>query len=98
MIWTGWWRFVVVGFLGVSGSVGYGLVSASAYADGDPATDDVRTGNGSRNHTISSMKSPTSNRGYQHTSTSTAGGMTDVHNALCRYVFICTINQKLVIK
>jgi hypothetical protein len=64
-------------------------------ADGSPVTDDVRNGNGGRNHNIFSMKSPTNNHGYQHTSTSTAGGRTSVYNAMCRYVTFCTITRRV---
>ncbi|HEY0537758.1 MAG TPA: hypothetical protein VGD53_05290 [Actinoallomurus sp.] len=41
------------------------------------------------------MRSPTHNRGYQHTNNSNAGGMNPVQNALCRNVTVCTINQKV---
>jgi hypothetical protein len=94
---------LVAHLLGVSTSVvlmcGVTPLSASAdvdpprtgRAEGNPVTDDVHNGNGARNHNIFSMKSPTNNHGYQHTSTSTAGGMTSIYNAMCRYVRVCRI-------
>jgi hypothetical protein len=52
-------------------------------------------GNGHHNRNIISVRSPTHNRGYQHTNNSNAGGMNPVQNALCRNVTVCTINQKV---
>jgi hypothetical protein len=51
-------------------------------------------GNGTRNRNIFSVRSPTNNHGYQHTSTSTAGGRTSVQNGLCTHVVICNITQQ----
>jgi hypothetical protein len=90
-------RFVAH-LLGVSTSVVF-VWGSAASADTGPsrnpvADEDVHSGNGTRNHNIFSMKSPTSNRGYQHTSTSTAGGRTNVYNAICRYVRVCTMTWK----
>ena len=52
-------------------------------------------GNGHHNRNIISVRSPTTNRGYQHTSNSNAGGSNPVQNALCRHVTVCTITQKV---
>ena len=52
-------------------------------------------GNGHHNRNIISVHSPTTNRGYQHTSNSNAGGTNPVQNALCRHVTVCTITQKV---
>ena len=52
-------------------------------------------GNGHHNRNIISVRSPTHNRGYQHTNNGNAGGMNPVQNALCRHVTVCTINQKV---
>jgi hypothetical protein len=52
-------------------------------------------GNGHHNRNIISVRSPTRNRGYQHTSNSNAGGTNPVQNALCRHVTVCTITQKV---
>jgi hypothetical protein len=52
-------------------------------------------GNGHHNRNIISVRSPTTNRGYQHTSNSNAGGTNPVQNALCRHVTSCTIVQKV---
>ncbi|WP_285707237.1 hypothetical protein [Microtetraspora sp. NBRC 16547] len=59
--------------------------------------DTVHTGNGSNNSNISSVKSPTHNRGTQHTSTSAIGGETSVQNAFCRNVKVCNLTQKVTI-
>jgi hypothetical protein len=60
-------------------------------------TDHSHNGNGRRNHNIFSVRSPTHNRGYQHTSNSNAGGMTHVQNALCKNAKVCKISQKVIV-
>jgi hypothetical protein len=52
-------------------------------------------GNGHHNRNIISVRSPTHNRGYQHTNNSNAGGTNPVQNALCRHVTVCKITQKV---
>ncbi|MGH3374165.1 MAG: hypothetical protein ACRDP6_05460 [Actinoallomurus sp.] len=52
-------------------------------------------GNGRHNRTIVSVRSPTNNRGYQHTTNSNAGGTNPVQNALCRHVTVCNVTQKI---
>jgi hypothetical protein len=64
---------------------------AAAARDGNHHHD----GNGHHNRNIISVRSPTNNRGYQHTSNGNAGGVNPVQNALCRHVTVCTINQKV---
>lgn len=59
--------------------------------------DENNTGNGSRNKNISAVRSPTKNRGFQHTSTSDIGGATSVQNALCRDAKVCTITQNVTV-
>ncbi|MEV7968727.1 hypothetical protein AB0O34_22490 [Sphaerisporangium sp. NPDC088356] len=54
-------------------------------------------GNGTRNRNIFSVKSPSINRGYQHTSASTAGGATTVQNALCRHAKVCNITLQVIV-
>ncbi|MEU8268345.1 hypothetical protein AB0B89_14385 [Sphaerisporangium sp. NPDC049002] len=54
-------------------------------------------GNGTRNRNIISLKSPSSNHGYQHTSASTAGGSTAVQNALCRHAKVCNIHLQIIV-
>jgi hypothetical protein len=89
-----------VGLLGgVSVSILFvwGSVPLAASADTEPKpTNRIDHGNGTRNRNIFSLKSPTHNRGYQHTSTSTAGGRTSVQNALCRHVTECNIRQLVI--
>jgi hypothetical protein len=60
-------------------------------------TDHSHDGNGRHNHNISSVRSPTHNRGYQHTSNSNAGGMTHVQNALCKNAKVCKISLKVIV-
>jgi hypothetical protein len=88
------------GFLGgVLASILFvlGSVPRSASADTEPKpTNSIDHGNGIRNRNIFSLKSPTHNRGYQHTSTSTAGGRTSVQNALCRQVTVCNVKQLVI--
>lgn len=55
-------------------------------------------GNGHHNRNIISVRSPTHNRGYQHTSNGNAGGSNPVQNALCRNVTSCVISQKVNIE
>jgi hypothetical protein len=54
-------------------------------------------GNGHHNRNIISVRSPTHNRGYQHTNNSNAGGTNPVQNALCRHVTVCKITQRVTI-
>jgi hypothetical protein len=93
-------RNLAVRFLvGASASAAFvwGSVPLPASADPEPAQTDTADyghyGNGTHNRNILSMKSPTHNHGYQHTSTSTAGGSTSIQNAMCRYVTVCNISQ-----
>jgi hypothetical protein len=64
---------------------------AAAARDGSHHHD----GNGHHNRNIISVRSPTHNRGYQHTNNSNAGGTNPVQNALCRHVTVCKITQKV---
>jgi hypothetical protein len=66
------------------------LAAPTVVRDGDH-----HDGNGHHNRNIISVHSPTTNRGYQHTSNSNAGGTNPVQNALCRHVTVCTITQKV---
>lgn len=54
-------------------------------------------GNGHHNRNVISVRSPTHNRGYQHTSNGNAGGANPVQNALCRDVTSCVVSQKVII-
>ncbi len=64
-------------------------LGASAWAD--------HHGNGRHNRTTVSYRSPTHNRGYQHTSNSNAGGVSNVQNALCRGAYVCHVTQNITI-
>jgi hypothetical protein len=78
---------------------GFGVLPASADPEPDQTntTDHIHYGNGTRNRNIFSTRSPTHNQGYQHTSTSTAGGATSVQNAMCKHVKVCNIIQKVTL-
>jgi hypothetical protein len=86
--------------IGVAAPFIWVAVALPASADPKPAgtnsADHEPQGNGTRNRNIFSMRSPTSNRGYQHTSTSAVGGKTSVQNAMCRHVTVCTIGQDVI--
>ncbi|MEU9891627.1 hypothetical protein [Sphaerisporangium sp. NPDC051011] len=56
----------------------------------------TKIGNGSRNNSIVSVKSPTSNKGIQHTQADSVNGSTAVLNALCRQVKVCNITLKVI--
>jgi hypothetical protein len=97
-------RNLAVRFLvGASASTAFiwGSVPLPASADPEPAqtdaTDHGHYGNGTHNGNIFSTRSPTHNQGYQHTSTSTAGGATSIQNAMCRNVKVCNIIQKVTL-
>jgi hypothetical protein len=68
-------------------------------SDTDRDGDDYHShdGNGSRNRNIISVKSPVKNHGYQHTSSSTAGGATSIQNALCKHAKVCNITLKVIV-
>ncbi|GAA3838561.1 hypothetical protein GCM10022226_71040 [Sphaerisporangium flaviroseum] len=59
--------------------------------------DSIHDGNGSKNRNIVSVRSPTNNRGYQHTSAETMGGTTSIQNALCRHAKVCNITLKVIV-
>ncbi|GII77432.1 hypothetical protein Sru01_24140 [Sphaerisporangium rufum] len=54
-------------------------------------------GNGTRNHNIVAVRSPTYNHGYQHNSPYTVDGATGIQNALCRGAKVCKITLNLVL-
>jgi hypothetical protein len=91
--------------VGISAAFIGGIAPLPASADTDPPQtehapgDGIRThdGNGTHNRNIFSVKSPTNNHGYQHTSTSTAGGMTSIQNALCRHAKVCNITLQVIL-
>lgn len=58
---------------------------------------DAGDGNGRHNNNSFAIRSPTRNRGYQHTATGNAGGANSVQNALCRRASVCTVNQKVTL-
>lgn len=54
-------------------------------------------GNGRHNRNVVSVRSPTHNHGYQHTTNGNAGGTNPTQNGLCRQVTVCNITQKITI-
>ncbi|MFC6081992.1 hypothetical protein [Sphaerisporangium aureirubrum] len=58
----------------------------------------VDAGNGKRNRTFVDIKSPTVQRGTQHTSTQNAGGATNVQSALCKNVKVCHITLQIIVR
>ncbi|MEN3534490.1 hypothetical protein AAH991_05180 [Microbispora sp. ZYX-F-249] len=100
----------LAGFLLVGTSAATALVTAvgalGAAADnghgrGDRAERNVvaPTGKDPRNRpgTRLSVEGTTHNRGYQHTSANTAGGSSNVQNALCRHSRVCNITQHVTV-
>ncbi|MGI8330297.1 hypothetical protein ACRYCC_10030 [Actinomadura scrupuli] len=90
--------------IGASVSTAFLWCSAALPASADPEpidmnfTEQGHYGNGTHNRNIYSLKSPTNNHGYQHTSTSTAGGVTNIQNAMCKNVKVCNIVQQVTPK
>lgn len=54
-------------------------------------------GNGNHNRNAVGIKSPTSNRGYQHTNNGNSGGLNGTLNTLCRHATNCKLTQNLII-
>jgi hypothetical protein len=90
--------------IGASVSTAFLCCSAALPASADPEPIDMNSteqghyGNGTHNRNIYSLKSPTNNHGYQHTTTSTAGGVTNIQNAMCKNVRVCKIIQQVAPK
>ncbi len=74
-----------------------GAILAGAVLGPAAYASDHHNGNGHHNRNTISYRSPTHNRGYQHTSNSNAGGMNPVQNALCRHSYICHVTQNITI-
>ncbi|GII89739.1 hypothetical protein Ssi03_77290 [Sphaerisporangium siamense] len=68
---------------------GHGSGNDADKGSGGSSTQDV--GNGKMNSNMVSTKSPTTNKGMQHTSASTISGATSILNALCKHARVCNI-------
>src|SRR3569833_1555017 len=84
--------FVFLVFFGFGFLLLVGVVLVVVVRDGGHHHHD---GNGRHNCNIFTQRSPTHNRGYQHTNNGNAGGTNPVQNALCRNVTVCNISQKV---
>jgi hypothetical protein len=90
--------------IGASVSAVFLSCSSAHAASADPEPIDMNSteqghyGNGAHNRNIYSLKSPTNNHGNQHTTTSTAGGVTNIQNAMCKNVKVCNIVQQVTPK
>ncbi|GAA1256960.1 hypothetical protein GCM10009677_04040 [Sphaerisporangium rubeum] len=58
---------------------------------------EINAANGKHNRGIVETNSPVIQRGTQHTSTETLGGVTNVQSAFCRNVRICHITLQVVV-
>ncbi|RCG31244.1 hypothetical protein DQ384_10945 [Sphaerisporangium album] len=56
----------------------------------------TKIGNGSGNNSLLSVKSPTTNKGFQHTQAETISGSTSILNALCRHAKVCNITLNVI--
>lgn len=83
----------VVAPLGAAADNGHGRGDRAERNVVAPTGKDPRT----RPETKLSVEGSTRNRGYQHTSTNTAGGSSNVQNALCRRARVCNITQHVTI-
>ncbi|WP_156080753.1 hypothetical protein [Microbispora rosea] len=85
----------------VTGVVPVGAAADNGHGRTDRAVRNVATTQGKdpqdRPRDKLSVSGDTHNRGYQHTSTNTAGGSSNVQNALCRRARVCNITQHVTV-
>ncbi|WP_432866148.1 hypothetical protein [Microbispora rosea] len=85
----------------VTGVVPLGAAADNGHGRTDRAVRNVATTQGKdpqdRPRDKLSVSGDTHNRGYQHTSTNTAGGSSNVQNALCRRARVCNITQHVTV-
>ncbi|MBX6385057.1 MAG: hypothetical protein IRZ07_19155 [Microbispora sp.] len=79
--------------LGAAADNGHGQGDRAPRAAATPQGKDPRVRSGNK----LSVTEHTNNRGYQHTSTNTAGGSSNVQNALCRRSRVCNITQHVTV-
>lgn len=85
----------------VAGVVPLGAAADNGHGRGDRAVRNVANTQGKdpqdRPGDRLSVSGDTHNRGYQHTSANTAGGSSNVQNALCRRARVCNITQHVTV-
>lgn len=85
----------------VTGVVPLGAAADNGHGRADRVVRNVATTQGKdpqdRPRDKLSVSGDTHNRGYQHTSTNTAGGSSNVQNALCRHSRVCNITQHVTV-
>jgi len=85
----------------VAGVVPLGAAADNGHGRADRAVRNVMSTQGKdpqdRPRNKLSVSGDTHNRGYQHTSTNTAGGSSNVQNALCRRARVCNITQHVTV-
>ncbi|WP_211592431.1 MULTISPECIES: hypothetical protein [unclassified Microbispora] len=85
----------------VTGVGALGAAADNGHGRGDRAERNVVAPTGKdprdRPDTKLSVEGSTRNRGYQHTSANTAGGSSNVQNALCRRSRVCNITQHVTV-
>ncbi|MEU8174602.1 hypothetical protein AB0C14_17115 [Microbispora hainanensis] len=85
----------------IAGVVPLGAAADNGHGRGDRAVRNVANTQGKdpqdRPRDRLSVSGDTRNRGYQHTSANTAGGSSNVQNALCRRARVCNITQHVTV-
>ncbi|WP_405394510.1 hypothetical protein [Microbispora hainanensis] len=85
----------------IAGVVPLGAAADNGHGRGDRAVRNVTSTQGKdpqdRPGDRLSVSGDTRNHGYQHTSTNTAGGSSNVQNALCRRARVCNITQHVTV-
>ncbi|GAB3129636.1 hypothetical protein [Microbispora hainanensis] len=85
----------------IAGVVPLGAAADNGHGRGDRAVRNVTSAQGKdpqdRPGDRLSVSGDTRNRGYQHTSANTAGGSSNVQNALCRRARVCNITQHVTV-
>ncbi|MEU8274675.1 hypothetical protein ACFYOK_24965 [Microbispora bryophytorum] len=81
----------------ITGVAPLGAAADNGHGRVDRAVRNVAQGKDPRPGTKLSVAGATRNRGYQHTSTNTAGGSSNVQNALCRRARVCNVTQHVTV-
>ncbi|MEU7910317.1 hypothetical protein [Microbispora bryophytorum] len=81
----------------ITGVAPLGAAADNGHGRADRAVRNVAQGKDPRPGTKLSVAGATRNRGYQHTSTNTAGGSSNVQNALCRRARVCNVTQHVTV-
>lgn len=83
----------------ITGVAPLGAAADNGHGRADRAVRNVAQGKDPQHRpgTKLSVSGATRNRGYQHTSTNTAGGSSNVQNALCRRARVCNVTQHVTV-